>query len=256
MNVLIIEDESLAANKLRQMLLKYDSSITVLENLTSVKDSVEWLKSHPAPDLIMMDIRIDDGVCFSIFQEVEVTSPVIFTTAYDQYAIKAFQVHSIDYLLKPFSFEKLSQSLDKLQKLKAAFQEKPNSKVDFDQLLEALEQKKTEYKSRFMVKAGTKIRSIKTSEIAYIFTDRKLNLLVTHTGDKYPLDQSLDELVQLLDPASFFRANRQLILHIDAVSEIHPYFKGRVKLALTPPLPTEMIISSEKTPAFKAWLDQ
>jgi len=255
MNVLIVEDENLAAEKLSQMLKRYDEGIQVLDNLTSIVDTVKWLKENPAPDLIMMDIRIDDGLCFEIFHQVDVTSPVIFTTAYDQYAIKAFQVHSIDYLLKPVHYEKLEQSLDKLKKLQSSFKNE-TPKLDVDQLLQALEEKTPSYKSRFLVKAGTKIRSVKTEQIAYIYTDRKLNLLVTNTGDKYPLDQSLDELIQVLDPALFFRANRQLILHIDAVSEIHPYFKGRVKLELTPPLNAEIIISSEKTPTFKAWLDQ
>ncbi|GAB3647113.1 LytTR family DNA-binding domain-containing protein [Echinicola sediminis] len=255
MRILIIEDESLAAEKLSQMLKRYDEEMEVLANLTSIVDSVKWLRENPAPDLIMMDIRIDDGLCFEIFQQVEVTSPVIFTTAYDQYAIKAFQVHSIDYLLKPVHYDKLEKSLDKLKKLQSNFKSDV-PQLDVDVLLQALEEKRPEYKSRFMVKAGTKIRSVKTEQIAYIFTDRKLNLLVTNSGDKYPLDQSLDELIQVLDPSLFFRANRQLILHIDAVSEIHPYFKGRVKLALTPPLDTEIVISSEKTPAFKAWLDQ
>ncbi|QDH80918.1 response regulator transcription factor [Echinicola soli] len=255
MKVLIVEDEDLAAAKLIKMLEKYDSAIQILDNLTAVKDTVQWLRKNPAPDLIMMDIRIDDGVCFEIFQQVEVTSPVIFTTAYDQYAIKAFQVHSIDYLLKPFSYEKLEQSLEKLKKINT-LAPPPSPTINVEELLQALQQKEPSYKSRFLVKAGTKIRSIKTEDIAYIYTDRKLNLLVTNEADRYPLDQSLDELGQVLNPDIFFRANRQLILHIDAVSAIHPYFKGRVKLDLTPPLDAEIIISSEKTPDFKAWLDR
>ncbi|AWW29233.1 DNA-binding response regulator [Echinicola strongylocentroti] len=256
MKVLIVEDEILAAEKLSNMLKKYDSSIQILDNLTAVEETVKWLQQHPAPDLIMMDIQIDDGVCFEIFQQVEVSSPVIFTTAYDQYAIKAFQVHSIDYLLKPFSFEKLEKSLEKLKKITSPTAPPSSSIINVDELLQALQQKDLSYKSRFLVKAGTKIRSIKTEDIAYIYTDRKLNLLVTNEGDRYPLDQSLDELTQVLDPETFFRANRQLILQIDSVSAIHPYFKGRVKLDLTPPLDAEIIISSEKTPDFKAWLDR
>ncbi|WP_200979546.1 LytTR family DNA-binding domain-containing protein [Echinicola sp. 20G] len=255
MNVLIIEDENLAAEKLEQMLKKYDSKLHVLANLTSVQETVDWLREKPSPDLIMMDIRIDDGLCFEIFQQVEVSSPVIFTTAYDQYAIKAFEVHSIDYLLKPIQYEKLVQSLEKLKRLQSGFQREPKE-LKVDQILSAIQENKTAYKSRFLVKAGTKIKSIKTEQIAYIYTERKLNLLVTDKGDKYPLDQSLDDLIQVLDPQLFFRANRQLILHIDAVSEIHPYFKGRVKLKLSPDLDSEIIISSEKTPLFKSWLDQ
>lgn len=190
MKVLIVEDEHLAAAKLKKMMEKYDSGIEVLDNLTAVHETVQWLRENPAPDLIMMDIQIDDGVCFEIFQQVEVTSPVIFTTAYDQYAIKAFQVHSIDYLLKPFSYEKLKQSLEKLKKINAS--SRPTSaSIDVDELLTALKQQEPSYKSRFLVKSGTKIRSIKTRDIAYVYTDRKLNLLVTNEGDRYPVDQSL-----------------------------------------------------------------
>lgn len=256
MKVLIVEDESPAANKLKQMLLRYSNEMEVVANLSSVQETVAWLSSHPAPDLIMMDIQIDDGLCFEIFKEVKVLSPVIFTTAYDQYAIRAFEVHSIDYLLKPFSYEKLEISLNKLMDIQQNRQELKSSPVNIDQLMEALEGQKQRFKSRFLVKAGTKIRSVKSSEIAYIYTDRKLNLLVTGEGDRYPVDQSLDELSQLLDPQDFFRANRQLIIHIDAVKVIHPYFKGRVKLEITPSLDQEIIISSERTPSFKAWLDQ
>ncbi len=255
MNVLIVEDESLAADKLAKMLKQYDDQIQILSNLTSVKETVDWLENHPAPDLMMLDIRIDDGLSFEIFQHTKVECPVIFTTAYDQYAIRAFKVHSIDYLLKPIQYEKLAFSLDKLKKLKESYNS-PNPGIDVDQLLHALQEKQNQYKSRFLVKAGNKIRTVKTSDIAYIYTDRKLNLLVTNAGDKYPLDQSLDELIQVLDPEDFFRANRQLIIHIDAVSEIHPYFKGRVKLALNPALDADIIISSEKTPSFKSWLDR
>ncbi|MDN3670514.1 LytTR family DNA-binding domain-containing protein [Echinicola jeungdonensis] len=255
MKVLIVEDESLAAEKLAKMLKQYDDKIEVLDNLTSIKETVDWLASNPAPDLMMLDIRIDDGLSFEIFHQSQVECPVIFTTAYDQYAIRAFKVHSIDYLLKPIQYEKLAFSLDKLKNLKATYKSSSPG-IDLDRLMDALQEKQNQYKSRFLVKAGNKIRTVKTTDIAYIYTDRKLNLLVTTAGDKYPLDQSLDELVQVLDPEVFFRANRQLILHIDAVSEIHPYFKGRVKLELKPALDTEIIISSEKTPSFKSWLDR
>ncbi|MFT2009831.1 LytR/AlgR family response regulator transcription factor [Pontibacter sp. 13R65] len=255
MKVVILEDESLAAEKLSKMLLTYDNQIQVLTTLTSVEDAVEWLQANPSPDLLLVDIHLDDGLSFEIFQQVKVQSPVIFTTAYDQYAIRAFQVHSIDYLLKPVQYEKLAQSLDKLKNLQESFQE-PAPQLHIEEIVKLLRADNNTYKSRFLVKAGNRIRAIKTTEIAYIYADQKLNLLVTHDGHKYPLDYSLDDLNLMLDPQYFFRVNRQLITHIDSAVEIHPYFKGRLKLELQPALDMEVIISSERTPLFKAWLDK
>ncbi|TXK31171.1 response regulator transcription factor [Pontibacter qinzhouensis] len=255
MNVVILEDESLAAEKLAKMLLTYDSQITVTATLTSVEEAVEWLQANPSPDLLLVDIHLDDGLSFEIFQQVKLHCPVIFTTAYDQYAIRAFQVHSIDYLLKPLQYDKLAQSLDKLKALQASFQE-TTPQLNLEEVVKLLKADQTTYKTRFLVKAGNRIRAVKTTEIAYIYADQKLNLLVTHDGHKYPLDYSLDDLNLMLDPQFFFRVNRQLITHIDSAVEIHPYFKGRLKLELQPPLDMDVIISSERTPLFKAWLDK
>lgn len=255
MKVVIIEDEALAAEKLTGMLLAYDNKVQVEASLTSVDDAVTWLQEHPEPDLLLMDIHLDDGLCFEIFKQVKVRCPVIFTTAYDQYAIRTFQVHSLDYLLKPIQFEKLSQSLDKLKDLRGDFLEK-TSELQLDELVKIIKAEKSTYKSRFLVKSGSKIKAVKTEEIAYFYADRKLNTLITKEGQKYPVDYSLDNLVTMLDPMLFFRVNRQLIIHIDTAVGIHPYFKGRIKLELKPPLDAEVIISSERTPLFKAWLDE
>ncbi|WP_187261393.1 LytR/AlgR family response regulator transcription factor [Pontibacter beigongshangensis] len=255
MKVVILEDESLAAEKLVKMLLTYDEHMEIVATLTSVEDAVEWLQANPSPDLLLADIHLDDGLSFEIFQQVKVQSPVIFTTAYDQYAIRAFQVHSIDYLLKPVQYDKLAQSLDKLRALQENYQE-PAPQLDLEELVKLLKAGQATYKTRFLVKAGNRIRAVKTTEIAYIYADQKLNLLVTHDGQKYPLDYSLDDLNLMLDPQYFFRVNRQLITHIDSAVEIHPYFKGRLKVELQPPLDQEVIISSERTPLFKAWLDK
>lgn len=255
MKVVIIEDEALAAEKLAGMLLAYDNKIQVEASLTSVEDAVVWLQEHTEPDLLLMDIHLDDGLCFEIFKKVKVRCPVIFTTAYDQYAIRSFQVHSVDYLLKPIQYEKLSQSLDKLKDLRGDFLAK-TSQLQLEELVESIKEGKDTYKSRFLVRSGSKIKAVKTEEIAYFYADRKLNMLVTREGQKYPVDYSLDNLLTMLDPMLFFRVNRQLIIHIDAAVGIHPYFKGRIKLELHPPLEAEVIISSERTPLFKAWLDK
>ena len=254
MRVVIIEDEALAAEKITHMLVTYDPHILVAATLSSVSQAIAWLQQHPAPDLLLVDIHLEDGLCFEIFQQVTLTCPVIFTTAYDQYAIRAFQVHSIDYLLKPVQYEKLAHSINKLRGIQQAFQ--PPQEAGLAELAKLITAGTAAYKSRFLVKAGARIRAVKTTEIAYIYADQKLNLLITHDGQKYPLDYSLDDLSLMLDPKFFFRVNRQLITHIDSAIEIHPYFKGRLKLALHPPLDTEVIISSERTPLFKAWLDK
>jgi two-component system, LytTR family, response regulator LytT len=256
MQVVIIEDEALAAEKLTAMLAAFDRHIQVAATLPSVEQAVVWLQQHPAPDLVLADIHLEDGLCFEIFQQVTLTCPVIFTTAYDQYAIRAFQVHSIDYLLKPVQFDKLAHSLNKLKGLQEHFQDTGPQQARLADLVRVLKPGADAYKSRFLVKAGSRIRAVKTNDIAYIYADQKLNLLVTHDGQKYPVDFSLDDLTLMLDPMLFFRVNRRLITHIDAATEIHPYFKGRLKLALHPPLDMEVIISSERTPSFKAWLDK
>ncbi|ALJ01722.1 LytR/AlgR family response regulator transcription factor [Rufibacter tibetensis] len=253
MRVVIIEDEALAVEKLTKMLLSYDKQLQVEATLTSVDEAVAWLQTHPAPDLLLVDIHLEDGLCFEIFKKVTVDSPVIFTTAYDQYAIKAFQVHSVDYLLKPIQYEKLAQSLDKFKALQARFHP-PVPQLRLDDLAKLINADRNTYKSRFLVKAGARIRAIKSDEIAYIFTEQKTNLLVTRDGLRYPVDYSLDELCLMLDTNLFFRVNRQLVIHIDSAAEIHPYFKGRLKLGLYPPLDMEVIISSDRTPLFKEWL--
>lgn len=255
MQVVIIEDEVLAAEKLSKMLSDYDSQMQVQAVLTSVESAVAWLQDHPAPGLLLVDIHIGDGLCFEIFRQVKVKSPVIFITAYDQYALKAFQVHSIDYLLKPVQYEKLINSLEKLKVLKEAYRE-TNVQARLDEVVELISKGSDSYKSRFLVRTGSRIKAVKTDEIAYIYAEHKLNLLVTRDEKKYPVDYSLDELTGMLDPRLFFRVNRQLIIHIDAAAEIHPYFKGRLKLKLHPPLDARVIISSERTPLFKAWLNQ
>lgn len=255
MRVVIIEDELFAAEKLRKMLLIYDSQIQVETIISSVEEAVDWLQTQPEPELLLVDIRIDDGLSFEIFQKVPVKCPVIFTTAYDQYAIQAFQVHSIDYLLKPVQQEKLTASLNKLKELKSNYQQPPKQ-VNMQEFLSLIREEKETYKSRFLVRLSQKIMAVKTEEIAYIYTHHKLNQLVTHDGKKYPVDYSLDELSTMLDPELFFRANRQLIIHIDAAAEIHPLFKGRIRLELNPPLDEKMIISSKRAPAFKEWLDK
>lgn len=250
MTVLILEDERLASEKLAKMLREAEPQAEIVAQIPAVAEAVAWLQSHTHPDLIMADIQLLDGLSFDIFRQVKIDKPVIFTTAYDQYAIQAFEVNSVDYLLKPVQQEKLKAALRKWQNLTAA------SATDYGEVLKYLKTVQREYKSRFMVRLGQKIIALTADKIAYFFSEQKLTYIVTTDGKRFPLDQPLDELIDVLDPRVFFRINRQYIITFTAIAEIHPYFKGRVKLMLQPQASEDVIISAERTPEFKRWIDQ
>jgi two-component system, LytTR family, response regulator LytT len=252
MKILILEDEKLASEKLENILLEIEPDIEIVGKLQTVSAAVDWLKNNEHPDLIISDIRLLDGLCFAIFDQVKVEKPVIFTTAYDQYAIKAFEVNSIDYLLKPVQKEKLKSSLEKLRR----FDVKTTSvSIDYNEVIKLIKSGGNVYKSRFMVRLGQKIIALPTDKIAYFFSENKLTFIVSKDGKRYPLDQPLEELIELLDPKTFFKANRQFIITFESIAEIHPYFKGRMKLVLQPKTDDEVVISSERTPDFKKWID-
>jgi len=250
MKVLILEDETLAADKLETTLLELMPEWQIASRIKSISSAVEWLENNPHPELIISDIRLLDGLCFEIFAKVKVEMPVIFTTAYDQYAIRAFEVNSIDYLLKPVQKDKLKAALAKLQLPKDL------PLPDYNEVLNFIKSNKTSYKSRFMVRLGQRIVAVPSEKIAYFYSENKLTYIVTLDGKKFPLDQPLDELMDLLDPKRFFRANRQFIVAFDSIAEIHPYFKGRIKILLQPKSDEEIVISSDRTPEFKRWIDQ
>jgi DNA-binding LytR/AlgR family response regulator len=250
MNVVIIEDENLTAKRLEGMIQKYDPSIQILSRLPSVKKAVQWLESHPAPDLLFMDIHLEDDLAFRIFEQVPVTIPVIFTTAYDEYMIQAFKVNSIDYLLKPINYDDLVAAIEKYKGLQKHF-----AKPNIDTLLSLLSKpKESEYKDRFMITVGNKIRSIETAEIAYFFLEEKIVFLTTKDGLKLPVDYSLDKLIQLLNPKQFFRVNRQYLVSLPAISTIHTYSAGKLKLELAPKSRHEVFISGDRISEFKEWL--
>lgn len=250
MKTVIIEDENLTARRLEGLLKKYDPTMLVLAILPSVEEAVEWLGSNPEPDLVFMDIHLEDDLAFRIFERTRLQAPVIFTTAYDEYMIQAFKVNSIDYLLKPISYDELVQALEKFKSLKSRFAQ-PN--------IEALVhliggQKEPTYKSRFMVTIGSKIRSIETADIAYFFSEDKMTYLITKEGQHLPIDFSLDKLTALLDPAEFFRISRQFLISFKAVQAAHTYFKGKLKLDLLPKSKLEVLVSSDRVTEFKEWL--
>jgi len=254
MKVLIIEDEQLASEKLQKTLAEIDPQIEILDTIDSVAASILWLNSHPNPDLVLCDIHLSDGLCFDIFKEGSIKSPVIFTTAYDHYAIRAFEVNSIAYLLKPVQKEKLQESLEKYRDLKDNYT--PPNPLELNRLVDIIRSGSSNFKSRFLVKVGNRIKSIPCTKIAYFYTWEKLNYIITTGNEKFPVDHTLEEVDNFLDPKHFFRVNRKMIIQFEAVKEIHPHFKGRLKIQIEPTLDEEIVISSEKTPAFKEWLDQ
>jgi DNA-binding LytR/AlgR family response regulator len=252
MKTLIIEDEEPAAGRLKKLLKEIDPSIEVLDVIVSVKSAVEWIQQHPMPDLILLDIHLADGQSFEIFKQVEITAPVIFITAYDEYAIRAFKVNSIDYLLKPIKKDELQDALKKFHSLHSVKSKPVN---DFSKLLETLKTPKAEYKKRFIIRYGDHIKAIQVKEIAYFFTEEKINFLRTVDNKTYPVDFNLDKLETMLDPAVFFRINRQFIISIHAIEEMFAFSKSRVKVKLKPSTEEDTIVSTERSSSFKEWLD-
>lgn len=217
----------------------------------SVADTVAALQQQPMPDLMLMDIHLADGNSFHIFQQATVTCPVIFTTAFDEYAIEAFKYNSVDYLLKPVKEEELQAALEKYQRVYGRTATVP----DYAALLKSLAGPGKTYKQRFAVRYGEHLKTIDTNSTAYFFTENKVSYLVTHDARKYMVDYNMDQLEQQLDPRRFFRINRQFIIAIDAIAEMLTYSKARVLITLRPASKLETIVSSERAAAFKQWLD-
>lgn len=254
MKVLIIEDEVFAAEALEAILIKLRPDTEILARLESIEASVAWFKKNDPPELIFCDIHLSDGSSFEIFREIEVKSPVIFTTAYNEYAIEAFKVNSVDYLLKPLKKEEILKAIEKYEELK---QDKLGDELqNLQNLLQTqIGINSGNTKSRFMVKSGQSIKTISSKDVAYFQAEEGIVLLVNFKGNRFAVNYTLDQLEEQLDAKRFFRANRQLIVNIQAVKEVHPYFKGRLQLRLDPASEKDHIISSSKASAFKEWLD-
>jgi DNA-binding LytR/AlgR family response regulator len=249
MKILIIEDELPAARQLTRMLQQLDSQLTIIETIDSIDTAVRWFKTFPAPDLVMMDIQIADGLSFEIFRQVEVPSPVIFTTAYDQYALQAFKVNAVDYLLKPVEPEALK---DAIERVRARAKASVGHGIDVEMLYSHFAQ--PTYKERFLVRSGQQMLSIRTADIAFFLSDEGLTQAYTHEGKRYFVDHSLEELERLLNPALYFRINRHLTIHQEAVKAIHPHLNGRLKLDTKPNAPEDVFVSRDRSGAFKTWL--
>ncbi|QLC64929.1 response regulator transcription factor [Flavobacterium sp. LPB0248] len=251
MKILIVEDESINASRLKRLLEELEPNCEILGIIDTVVDTVAWLKSNPAPDLITMDIRLADGLSFAIFDEINITCPVIFTTAYDEYAIRAFKVNSIDYLMKPIEKNELEFALSKFKSLN-----KNESNVsNIAGILKELIQKPV-FRMRFLVTYRDGYKSVDVSDIDFIYSEFKTSNLFLKSGVIISIPQTMEELEQELDPNLFFRANRQFFIRAESIKSIANYFNAKLKIQLKLDPEREVIISREKTPFFKQWMDR
>lgn len=256
MNVLIIEDEPLAVKRIQSLLNEAAPDLRVVGQIDTVRGAVRWWEQLPdnmalKPDLLLMDIQLADGLSFEIFQQVAIDTPVIFTTAYDEYALKAFKVNSVDYLLKPIELDELKTAIDK-------FRQRQRGAMS-DSLINMLETygiKPIQYKNRFLIRQNGRFDVVDTADVLYAYADDKVIFLVTTQSRKYVIDETLDELAPKLDPKLFYRISRKYICHLSAIERIEPYFNGRLRLWLkNRPADEEIFVSRERVDGFKQWLN-
>ncbi len=250
MKAVIVEDELIAAQNLQRLIQQVDSDIEVIVVLQSVEESIEWFMLHPAPELVFMDIHLADGSSFSIFEKVEISCPIIFTTAYDEYALKAFEVNSIDYLLKPISLKNFERALSKFRSMVAA---KDDNSELISHLLATFKQTKEAFKSNFLIPHKDKFIPLAVSKIACLYTENKMVNIVTDDQQIYHIDSSLEDLGNQLNPALFFRANRQYIVSHNAIKDISIWFGSKISINLYVNVPDKIIVSKARVSEFKTW---
>ncbi|MBL0356493.1 MAG: response regulator transcription factor [Chitinophagaceae bacterium] len=250
MDIVIIEDEILAAERLQTLIKKYDTSLNIITCLESIEEAVQWLQTKPHPDLLFVDIHLSDGHSFEIFKKVNLQKPVIFTTAFDNYALDAFRLFSIDYILKPVTAEALAAAINKYKTLSSGVLSNNYALLN-DQVRENFN---TRYKNRFLAKVGQRSFFLQAQEVAYFFADNKIVYLVDREGNRFIINFTLEKLEPLLDPHDFFRINRKMIVHSNAIEQVKPYFNNRLKLTLKSiKADEEIIISRERVSDFKVW---
>ncbi len=247
---LIIEDEEPAAERLKKLIQQTDPDIEITDVIVSIRSGVSYLKKN-TPDLIFLDIHLADGESFEIFRQVKVSSPIIFTTAYDQFALQAFKLNSLDYILKPVKQQELAAALKKFRSLHT---ETKYPAVDYQKIADLMSREKTEYKQRLLIRYGDLFKTIEIKDAAYFYSENKITYVCTKQNARYALDNTLEELEKFLEPKSFFRINRQFIVGVEAIDKMLAVSKSRVKLTLQPPSDHETIVSTERSPEFKKWL--
>ena len=247
MKVIVIEDELIAAKRLIKLLQEVDPSIEIITILDSIEAVLEWVKKETMPDLFFMDIHLADGDCFEIFKQTKINQPIIFTTAYDEYAIQSFQANAIDYLLKPIKNDQLLKAIEKYRNLQQ------NTTVDYQLITQLLNQEKTKRLRRFLIRTGQNMKTIDLENVTYFYTENKMTFLMSNEGKRYNIDYSLEKLEDQLDTQIFFRINRQFIIKAESITKMVAVSKSRVKLVLKPGN-LESIVSTERSGKFKKWL--
>lgn len=249
MKVLIIEDEKPASQKLIRLLGKISPDIEIIDVLKSVEQSINWFLNNPKPDLIFMDIQLEDGICFEIFEDKPIYTPIIFTTAYNEYTLKAFKVNSIDYLLKPIDENELKNAMDKFKT--------HYKRTEYTELESLLNKLQPQTKERFLIKIGEHYKSIQTSMIDYFYIKERCNFIHVNNGKDYPIDYSLDKIEQLIDSKCFFRISRNFIVNLSAIQDIISYSSNRLKIVLKDwNEQGDIIVSRERVSDFKEWMDR
>lgn len=251
MRALIVEDEAIAARRLRNLIEALSPEIKIVASLSSVEDANHWFNSNTMPELIFLDIQLNDGYGFDILDNLEEHPPIIFTTAYNEYAIRGFKYNGLDYLLKPIDKNDLEKALAKFKKLHKET-DNANKNDQYDRIANMF---RKVHKHRFIVKIGNQYNTFNVNEISYFKSQKGLIFLTTHKGQQYPIEYTLDQLEDILDPVQFFRINRQYIVSVEAVKEIHSYFNSRLLLKLTQKTEDQIIVSRERATSFKKWLD-
>lgn len=246
MNIVLIEDEKPAGTRITKLIKEINPGAKIIAQLDSVQSAKEWFSKNPSPDLILLDIQLADGTAFDLLKLITIDCPIIFTTAFDKYAIEAFKANSIDYLLKPIKKEELANALKKLEEYKNIFSSSAATPASTPQ--------PNEYKKRFIIRFGEHIKTLPVESVSYFLSENKNTFARTFDGMKYPMDHNLDALEQMLNMQDFFRINRQFLINIKAIDEMKVYTKARVIVRLNPPVKEPPIVSSERAADFKLWL--
>ncbi len=257
MKVVIVEDEYLASERLAEMVKEYDRRIEIIESFESINETIRFFNNGGHADLVFMDIQLSDGKSFEIFEKADLKVPVIFTTAYDDFMLKAFKTNSVDYLLKPINYKDLRFAIDKYKEFWSK-RNQPESMFSFDyQRLASAIEAKDDYKKRFLIKVGDRLKFIPVKEVACFYADGKAVYLLEKKGHKYVVDYTLEEVeLEQLDPKKFFRINRKFIVSLESIKEIRSYVNSRLKLILHTPCEYDIIVSREKVNGFKMWIDK
>ncbi len=248
MTILIIEDEERAARRLARMTLELYPEAEIKATLAGVGESINWLKSNSETDIILMDIELADGKSFEIFEQYTPKSHVIFCTAFDQYALEAFKHHGVAYLLKPIKKDELKSAIELVLK-------QSRSEINYELLAEAISRKDTQYQKRILVRLGQRYKAIPVDEVAYAFTESKAVMVMTFEGKEIPVDQSLEQLTQILNPHKFFRINRKIIVNLDGIDNMYAWSRSRLKLDLIPAKDLDTVVATERASSFKDWLE-